>query len=216
MFAVVPVPKSKILAHWVVAAGLTQAAIVKSVSWAPTSWGQAHVAGIAWRAEPQRRAELSRDPVDRHGVRAATAADPGGDGRLARRQLGDHPVELCRKDLVAGGGVGLRQQGQEVPGPMAAEQAAVLPPAGRRDPGWVGPAGVLVEEDQEAALVVLPGEVEHPVLLLREDPTVQPYGGQGERPDRCGATGADVGREVLDQRQVIARRGGGGRGGRGG
>ena len=89
-------------------------------------------------------------------------------------------LELVGEDRLAGPGRGLREHRQEVPGPVAAQQPAVLPAPGHRDPGRVRPAGDLVEEHEEAALVVRAREGEHPLLLLLEETVAQRDSVQGE------------------------------------
>ena len=114
---------------------------------------------------------------------------------LAGPELGHHPAELVAEDRLAGPGRGLREHRHEVPGPMAAQQPAVLPAARHAHARWVRPAGDLVEEHQEAALVVGAREGEHPLLLLLEQPRAERHRVQRERLDRRGRARADVRRQ---------------------
>src|SRR6185369_6233137 len=113
---------------------------------------------------------------------------------LALAELVDDPRELVLQVGVAGGR-GLREHRHVMAGPVAAEQAAVLPAAGRRDAGRVRPARELVEQDQELALVVAARERDHPVLLLLEQAGSQRYLVERERLDGRRRAGADIRRE---------------------
>lgn len=141
-----------------------------------------------------------------HGVLRLGAEVAGMDDEAVvddGAELDDRPFQLVREHLVPGRRA-LRERGQVVAGPVAAEQAALLPAAGHIDAGRVGAAREPVEEHEEAALVVRAQERQHPLLLLPQQARSQRHVIERERDDRRRRPGADV---VRQRREPADRRG---------
>jgi hypothetical protein len=101
---------------------------------------------------------------------------PSRDGVLAGGYFFHHPVQLCLENVFALIGVGLREGCQVMASPMTTKQTLVLLPAsGNLDTIGIWPTGLVVEEYQEAPLIVLLDEMFDPVTLFLEQAVAELY-----------------------------------------